>query len=75
MMQLFHDKYVLPPCSSLFCCYQDIKHRLSVVIISLININSWPYLRINNFQLIDQTRSMLSGPTLRVHEENRNMYK
>ena len=42
MMQLFHDKYLLPPCSSLFCRYQDIQHRLSVVIVSLININSWP---------------------------------
>ena len=34
-------------------------NRLSVVIVSLININSWPYMRINNFQLTDQTRSML----------------
>ncbi len=33
-------------------------HSLSVIIVSLININNWPYLRINNFQLMDQTRSM-----------------
>ncbi len=30
---------------------------LAVVIVSLININNWPYLGINNFQLMNQIRT------------------
>ncbi len=31
---------------------------LAVVIVSLININNWPYLGINNFQLMNQIRTL-----------------
>ncbi len=31
---------------------------LAVMIVSLININNWPYLGINNFQLMHQIRTL-----------------
>ncbi len=33
-------------------------YSLAVVIVSLININNWPYLGINNFQLMNQIRTL-----------------
>ncbi len=31
---------------------------LALVIVSLININNWPYIGINNFQLMNQIRTL-----------------
>ncbi len=39
---------------------------LSVAIVGLININRWPYLSINNFQLMDETRSIALTPRMHL---------
>ncbi len=52
-------KSILPMVLFIIVCLASLcLGSLSVVIVSLIDINNWPYLRINNFQLMDQTRSM-----------------
>ncbi len=35
-----------------------VNFSLALVIVSLININNWPYMGINNFQLMNQIRTL-----------------
>ncbi len=38
--------------------FTTAQYSLAVVIVSLININNWPYIGINNFQLMNQIRTL-----------------
>ncbi len=49
-------------CHVKWCC--DVNFSPSCYIVSLINIDNWPCLRINNFQQMNQTRSSAETSTL-----------